>query len=116
MNNNSFVVIIMLREYYYIIIIVLLFLDVIVVSYEEKRHSLQFSFCAFQELDLKILSALAQKKDESKALETSRREKARADAEYMRQVSLMMSGSCALLFSWLFHRYFLKIKFYFLRK
>ncbi|XP_015761761.1 PREDICTED: trichoplein keratin filament-binding protein-like [Acropora digitifera] len=38
------------------------------------------------ELDLKILSALAQKKDESKALETSRREKARADAEYMRQV------------------------------
>ena len=61
MNNNSFVVIIMLREYYYIIIIVLLFLDVIVVSYEEKRHSLQFSFCAFQELDLKILSALAQK-------------------------------------------------------
>ncbi|XP_068677957.1 trichoplein keratin filament-binding protein-like [Montipora foliosa] len=38
------------------------------------------------ELDLKILVALAQKKDEDKALETSRREKARADAEYMRQV------------------------------
>lgn len=63
MNNNSFVVIIMLREYYFIItiIIVSLFLDVIVVSYQEKRHSLQFFFCAFQELDLKILSALAQK-------------------------------------------------------
>jgi len=38
------------------------------------------------ELDLKILEALAKKKDEDKALETSRREKARADAEYMRQV------------------------------
>lgn len=62
MNNNSFVVIIMLREYYFIVIIIVsLFLDVIVVSYQEKRHSLQFFFCAFQELDLKILSALAQK-------------------------------------------------------
>ncbi|KAL9981610.1 hypothetical protein ACROYT_G010336 [Oculina patagonica] len=38
------------------------------------------------ELDLKILEAMAKKKDEDKILETSRREKARADAEYMRQV------------------------------
>ncbi|XP_073257231.1 trichoplein keratin filament-binding protein-like [Porites lutea] len=38
------------------------------------------------ELDLKILEGLAKKEDKDKALQTSRREKARADAEYMRQV------------------------------
>lgn len=38
------------------------------------------------ELDLKILEALAKKEDQDKIVETSRREKARADAEYMRQV------------------------------
>lgn len=38
------------------------------------------------ELDLKILEALAKKEDQDKIIETSRREKARADAEYMRQV------------------------------
>ncbi|XP_031573283.1 trichoplein keratin filament-binding protein-like [Actinia tenebrosa] len=38
------------------------------------------------ELDLKILEGLSKEEDKEKAIMTSRREKAKADAEYMRQV------------------------------
>ena len=43
----------------------------------------------FQELDLKILRSLASKEAEAQTHVTSRREKARADARWMKTVSII---------------------------